>query len=166
MTHRQKPHSCLKQNQLSSETLNGHEKRQRGAWVGRSQEKKGQRVGRRHCLSVEKTEDFISFYISTFLSFAGCFSHLLNGLPNYHSAHKTLAQPCTETLGHRVGEGTDPAADVIKLSPGDTLEKDLPLFACATISQFLLTASFTGNPRIDPVPREALTALGRQGQKY
>lgn len=64
------------------------------------------------------------------------------------------------------GVGADCAADVIKLSPGDTTEKDLPVFVGAKISQFLPTAYLAGSPRIAPAQSEALATLGRQGQNY
>lgn len=62
-----------------------------------------------------------------------------------------LTHPCTEAPRHCVGEGTDPAVDVTKLSLGNTREKDLLLFRHAKISQFLLTAHLIGSPRMELV---------------
>lgn len=118
---------------------------------GRSERKgggRGQRAGRQGCLSVLKSKDFLSFYIATSLNlqdvppiFSMVFQIIIPLI--------TCSHPCTEALRHCVGEGMDPAADVTKLSSGNTREKDPLLFKHAKISQFLLTAHLTGSPRIE-----------------
>lgn len=65
MTYLRKLHSCLRQNQLSSENLNEGPRREKGERGLGSEGKKGPSVGRQDCLSVFKSEDFITFYVST-----------------------------------------------------------------------------------------------------